>query len=91
MAKTVKLSAAQLTAYRIELTALLADELPRQGMRRGLARWRSRRAQSERFIARMYAKYQAEGAEAGTGKPFIEWLKSLNWAAIIAFIFTLFA
>lgn len=90
MAKKLrKLSAEELAAHKT-VSTLLAAELPSRGMKRGLARWRSRRAESERFSAKMWAKYQAEGGEEGTGKPFLEWLKA-NLPAIIAFIMTLFA
>lgn len=90
MAKKLrKLSAEEKAAHK-QLTALLAEELPKQGMKRGLTRFRQRRAESERFAAKQWAKYQAEGGEEGTGKPFLEWLKA-NLPAILAFIMTLFA
>ena len=91
MAKKVRKYTAEEKAAHKQLESLLAAELPAMGMKRGLTRFRQRRGQSERFAAKMWAQYQAEGGEEGTGKPFLEWLKSLNWPAIIAFIMTLFA
>lgn len=90
MAKRIrKLSAEEKAAHKT-LSALLAEELPARGMKRGLTRFRQRRAESERFASKMWAKYQAEGGEEGTGKPWIEWLKA-NLPTIIAFIMSLFA
>jgi hypothetical protein len=74
-----------------QLTALLAQELPNQGMKLGLSKWRQRRLESEKFAAKQYAKWQAAGGEEGTGKPFVEWLKSVDWKAVIEFIMKLVA
>lgn len=74
-----------------QLTAALAEELPKQGMSLGLRHWRKRRGESEKFAARQYAKYLAAGGEEGTGKPFIEWLKSVDWAKVIEFVMKLVA
>ncbi len=89
MAKKVrKLSADEQAAYK-QLVAVLAAELPPRGLKRGLTRFKQRRAQSERFAAKLWAQYQAEGGEEGTGKPFWEWLKA-NLPTILAFIMSLF-
>lgn len=74
-----------------QLTALAAQELPKQGMKLGLAKWRQRRAESEKFAAKKYGQWLAAGGEEGTGKPFIEWIKSVDWKAFIEFIFGLVA
>lgn len=74
-----------------QLTAALAQELPKQGMGLGLRHWRKQRGESERFASRMYAKYLAAGGEEGTGKPFIEWLKSVDWAKVLEFVMKLVA
>ncbi len=90
MAKKVFKPSAEEKAAHKQVTALLQQELPPRGLKRGLARFRQRRAESERFSAKLWKQYQAEGGEEGTGKPFWEWLKA-NLPTILAFIMTLFA
>jgi hypothetical protein len=85
-----KLSTAQVKAAHKAVSQVIATELPKRGMKRGLTRFRQRRAESERFSSRMYQKYLAEGGEEGTGKPFLDWLVK-NLPTIIEFIMKLFA
>lgn len=86
-----KVTPAEAKQAHKELTAALAQELPSQGMGLGLRHWRKRRAESEGFAAKQYARYLAAGGEEGTGKPFIEWLKSVDWAKVIEFVMKLVA
>lgn len=86
-----KLTAEEKKLAHKQMTALLAQELPNQGMKLGLAKWRQRRLESEKFAEKQYLKWLAAGGEEGTGKPFIEWVKSVNWKAVIEFIMTLVA
>ena len=76
-------------AYK-DLSTVVAKELPKRGLKRGVGRFRRERAKGERFASRQYAKYLAEGGEEGTGKPFLDWLVA-NLPAIIEFIMKLFA
>lgn len=86
-----KVTPAEAKQAHKELTAALAAELPQRGMSLGLRHWRKWRLESERFAGRQYAKYLAAGGEEGTGKPFIEWLKSVDWKAVIEFVMKLVA
>lgn len=86
-----KVTPAEAKQAHKELTAALAQELPKQGLGLGLRHWRKQRGESERFASRMYAKYLAAGGEEGTGKPFIDWLKSVDWAKVLEFVMKLVA
>lgn len=72
------------------LLKLLETELPSKGRRGLLAKIRARGAAGERMAGRLFAQYQAEGGEEGTGKPFLEWLKA-NWPTILSLLLSLFA
>ena len=86
-----KVTPAEAKQAHKDLTAALAQELPKQGLGLGLRHWRKQRGESERFASRMYAKYLAAGGEEGTGKPFVDWLKSVDWAKVLEFVMKLVA
>lgn len=73
-----RLTAAQKQQAYADFQAVLEEQEPDVGRK-----FRRRRNHGERFAARQFARYQAEGGEEGTGKPFKKWLKA-NWKQILA-------
>jgi hypothetical protein len=77
-----RITAAQRQQAYKDFQAVLEEQEPDVGRK-----FRRRRKHGERFAARQFARFQAEGGEEGTGKPFKEWLKN-NWKEILAQLFS---